>query len=72
MICEELSQNLIKLSQKQHLPPAADDHAVNSSPFNKMAAISQTVFSHTLEFQFKFHWNLFLRVQLTISQHWLR
>ena len=25
-----------------------------------------------LEFQLKFHWNLFLRVRLTISQHWFR
>ena len=25
-----------------------------------------------LEFRFKFHWNLFLRVKSTISQHWFR
>ena len=25
-----------------------------------------------LEFWLKFHWSLFLRVQLTISQHWVR
>ena len=25
-----------------------------------------------LEFRFKFHWKFFLKVQLTISQHWFR
>ena len=45
---------------------------------DKMAAISQTALSNTfswmemLEFRSKFHWSLFLRVQLTISQHWFR
>ena len=43
-----------------------------------MAAISQTTFSRTFswmkmyEFRLRFHWSLFLRVQLTISQHWFR
>ena len=47
-------------------------------PLDKMAAISQTTFSNTfswmkmLEFQFNFPWNLFLRFQLTIHQHWVR
>ena len=41
-----------------------------------MAAISQTTCSNAfcwikmLEFRFRFHWHLFLRVQLTISHHW--
>ena len=45
---------------------------------DKMDAISQTTFSITfswmkmLEFRLNFHWSLFLRVQLTISQHWFR
>ena len=45
---------------------------------DKMAAISQTTFSNGFswmkiyEFQLKFHWSLFLRVQLTIFQHWFR
>ena len=49
-----------------------------NSPLDKMAAISQTTPSNSfswmrmLEFLLKFHWNLFLRVQLTISQHWFR
>ena len=47
-------------------------------PRNKMAAISQTIFSHgflwmkSFVFRLKFHWSLFLRVQLTITQHWFR
>ena len=45
---------------------------------DKMAAISQTTLSNAfswikiLEFRLKFHWNLLLRVQLTIFQHWFR
>ena len=45
---------------------------------NKMAAIQQTTLSNAfswmkmLEFRLKFHWSLFLRVQLTIFQHWFR
>ena len=44
----------------------------------KMDAISQTTFwsafcwIEMIEFRLKFHWNLFLRVQLTIYQHWFR
>ena len=43
-----------------------------------MDAISQTTFSYAFswmkmfEYRLKFHWSLFLRVQLTISQHWFR
>ena len=43
-----------------------------------MDAISQTTFSSAFswmkmfEFRLKYHWNLFLRVQLTIFQHWFR
>ena len=45
---------------------------------DNMAAIFQTTFTNTfsstkmLEFRLKFHWSLFLRVQLTIFQHWFR
>ena len=44
----------------------------------KMDAISQTTLSNAftwmtiLEFRLEFHWNLFLRVQFTIFQHWFR
>ena len=43
-----------------------------------MDTISQTTFSSAFswmkifEFRLKFHWSLFLRVQLTIFQHWFR
>ena len=45
---------------------------------DKMAAIFQTTFSNGFSwmkmywFWFKFHWNLFQRVKLTIFQHWFR
>ena len=45
---------------------------------DKISAISQTTFSNafswTKSFVFwsEFHWSLFLRVQLTIFQHWFR
>ena len=44
---------------------------------DKMATISQTALSNAFGwikssiFWFKFHWSLFLRVQLTIIQYWL-
>ena len=43
-----------------------------------MAAVSQTTLSNAFswmkmsEFRLRFHWSLFLRVQLTIIQHWFR
>ena len=45
---------------------------------DKMAAISQTTLSNAfswlkmLEFRFKFQWSLFIRIKLTIFQHWFR
>ena len=45
---------------------------------DKIAAISQTIFWNTFswmkmcEFRLRFHWSLFLRVQLTMFQHWFR
>ena len=45
---------------------------------DKMDAISQTKFSNAFswmkmfEYRLKYHWNLCLRVQLTIFQHWFR
>ena len=45
---------------------------------DKMAAISQTTFSNAFswmkmyEFWLRFHLSLFLRVQLTIFQHWFK
>ena len=46
--------------------------------WNKLSAIFQTTFSNVFywmtiyESQLRFHWNLFLMVQLTIFQHWFR
>ena len=46
--------------------------------WDKMDAISQTTFSNAFswmkmfEHRLQFHWNLFLRVQLTIFLHWFR
>ena len=45
---------------------------------DKMAAIFQTTFSNAFswmkiyEFWLRFHWSVFLRIQLTIFQHWFR
>ena len=45
---------------------------------HKMAAIFQTPFSNAFswikkyEFRLKFCWRLFLRIPLTVSQHWFR
>ena len=49
-----------------------------SSPVDKMAAVSKTIFSVAFSwmkrfvFWLKFHWSLFLRVQITIFHHWFR
>ena len=46
--------------------------------WDKMAAIFQPSFSNAFswmkmyEFRLRFYWSLFLRVQLTIFQHWFR
>ena len=62
---------------KKSLPIPVMIH-LNHLPQDKMAAILQTASSNAFSwmknfvFWFKFHWNLFLRVQLTIRQHWFR
>ena len=52
---------------------------ITHPPLDKMAAISQKRIQITFswmknfEFQFKFHWSLFLMAQLTImTEHWFR
>ena len=51
---------------------------VNTQAETKMGTIFQTTFSNAFswmkmyKFRLKFHWSLFLWVQLTISQHWFR
>ena len=45
---------------------------------DKMVAIAETIFTNAFswikmyKFRLRFHWKLFSRVQLTISQHWFR
>ena len=61
---------------------SAEDQTIsskaNSPPLDKMAAISQTIFSNaflwmkSFLFWLQFQWILFQRVQLTIIQHWFR
>ena len=52
--------------------------ALTHLPLDKMAAFSQAIFSDAFSrmkscfFWLKFHWSLFLGVQLTITQHWFR
>ena len=53
-------------------------HGVTHGGRDKIDAILQTTFSNAIswmkmfEFRLKFHWSLFLKVQLTIFQHWFR
>ena len=55
-----------------------DDQRLTHWGPDKMADIFQTIFSNGFswmnmyEFRLTFHWSLFLGVQLTIFQHWLR
>ena len=54
------------------------DSILTHLSLDKMAAISQTIFPAAFSwmksfvFWLKFHWNLLLRVQLTITKHWFR
>ena len=55
-----------------------DNRMLTHLPLDNMDTISQLVHSNaflwmrTFVFCLEFHWSLFLRVQLTISQHWFR
>ena len=57
---------------------AAPESMLTHWGWDKMAAIKQTTLSiafslmKKLEFRLNFHWSLFLRVQLTVFQHWFR
>ena len=54
------------------------DHVLTHLSSDKMAAISQTIFSDSFSWMksfvlwLKFHWSLFLWVQLTTNQHWFK
>ena len=64
----------IAWSMKQNINQISLTHL----SLDKMAAISHTTFKHAFSrmkcfvFRSEFHWSLFLRVQLTIRQQWLR
>ena len=64
----------VSMSWRYHVPV---NRLTHWGP-DKMDAISQTTFSSAFswmkmsEFRLKFHWSLFLRVQLTIFHHWFR
>ena len=61
-----------------YIPTPSQNHLLTHLPLDNMDAISQTTFSNAflwlknVAFWFKFCWSLFLIVQLTISQHWIR
>ena len=70
-ISQHGSGNGLASSRRQAITWTNDD----SSPLDKNLPLWQTTFSNEfswmkmVEFKFKFHWNLFPGVQLTISQH---
>ena len=83
LAAEACSQPLRGLGGRQQLPQGQggggrEQGQLTLLPLDKMAVISQTtslnIFSwmKMYEFRLKFHWSLFLRVQLTIFQHWFR
>ena len=61
-----------------HAIPSISIYRLTHLTLDQIDAISQMTFSNTFSwmkrfvFRFNFHWSLFLRVQLTISQHWCR
>ena len=75
-------------AMRYHAPESSSVHAmpcfiIDTEPLthwgrDKMDTISQTILSNAFswmkifEFRLKFHWSLFLRVQLTIFQHLFR
>ena len=69
---------IMQLRSKRHIVKSCS-YRNNSSPLNKMAAISQTIFSNAFlgikssAFWSKCrHWSFFLRIQLTTIKHWFR
>ena len=61
-----------------HQPRQPDLNQLTHFPLDRIVTISQTIFSdaflwmESFAFWLKFHRSLFLRVQLTITQHWFR
>ena len=69
---------VLEMSHSQLQPHHPGDNKLTHWGRDKMDAISQTTSSSAfswmkmLECRLKFQWSLFLRVQLTIFQHWFR
>ena len=77
----DVTMNALKawmLRKESFVPDRKPVQQQIKSVLSKMDAVSQTTLSNAfswtkmLEFRLKFHWSLFLRVQLTIIQHWFR
>ena len=72
------AKTLRALSIKHQSDTSASDRSLIHWGQDKMADIFQTTFSNVFswmkinvyELRLKFHWSLFLRVQITIFQHW--
>ena len=71
------SQNIFSAPGISAMPSLVGCRNVDSaSPWTKWPPFKQTTFSIALswmkmiELRFKFHWNMFPGVQLTIRQHW--
>ena len=68
----------VTVMESESQQPASNSMIYTHWGRHKMAAILQAIFSKAyawmkmIEFRFKFHWNLFPGVQLTISQHWFK
>ena len=73
-----LKKMQLKRSTSKYWPFRLGPTVLTHLTLDKMAAIWQTTFSKAFSwmtsfvFRFKFHWSSFLRVKLTISQHWFR
>ena len=72
------AQGIIVLTQFVWYIPVSTPRPSSHWGRDKMAIISQTIFSNAFpwmkmyQFWLQFHWSLFLRVQLTIFHHWFR
>ena len=71
-----LSKPMMTQSDESNASPGSD--VLTHWGWDKMASILQTTFSNAFswmkmyKFRLKFHWHLFLGVQLNILQHWFR
>ena len=76
-VCIGLGNGLVP-SRRPAVTWTSNDQVNYSSPLDKMADISQTIFSNAYSwmkrfaFWLNFHWSLFPGAQLTITQQWFR